>query len=193
MTERSYYPECPLARGLSLFEFMITLALAALLIGAGAPALSTYLQDQRMTAEINRIVAHLHLARTVAISRRASVIMCASETQRDCVDQAPRGADWGRGWILFVDTNNNGERDAAEPLLRTRPAVNRNLAVRFNQAGAVQYRSTGEARSGRFTLCDRRGAQFARSVILYWTGRPRTIRESGGRFAHACARPPPAT
>ncbi len=191
--ERRCQIHCPPRRGFSVLESMISLALAALLIAAGTPALRAFLQEQRITAEINHIVSHLHLARTVAISRRASVVMCRSATQRHCIADTPRGADWSGGWIVFIDTDDNGIRGAAEPLLRVRPKLSGGLTVRFNQAGAVRYRSTGEARSGRFTVCDARGPHAARSVVLYWTGRPRTIRESGGRFARACAHPPPAT
>jgi len=192
MTGRHTYQH-PLACGFTLFEFMITVALAAVLTITGIPALSAFVQNQRISAEINLIIAHLHLARTVAISKSASVVMCKSDSQADCVVQAPLGSDWSGGWILFIDTNDNGARDAAEPLLRIRPALNGNLRIWFNQTGRIRYRPTGQARSGRFTVCDRRGPQFARSVILYWTGRPRTVRESGGRFARACASLLPAT
>ncbi len=181
------------ARGVTLLELIVTLTVVALLAAFGIPALYDYVQNLRLTAEINRLVAHLHLARTVAISRNTNVVMCKSDDQRACADPAPRGADWSRGWILFVDDNDNGVHDSAELVLHRQEALNEGLTVRFNQPGRVRYQPTGIARSGRFTICDLRGAQFARSVILYWTGRPRTIRETGGPFAQVCAGSGPAT
>jgi len=151
------------------------------LVGGSAISLGTLVQDNRLVIQINELVTHLSLARSEAIKRRVTVTLCKSNTGVSC----NRDADWQSGWIIFTDPNTNRVVDADEDILLVQSALDGNPSMRFGETGRynyVTYYPTGYAwPNATFTLCDGRGSDRARAVILYWTGRPRTsLRNSSG-------------
>lgn len=164
-------------RGYSLIELVVSIVIGTLLAVTGIPWFYTFVQNQRITTEVNRIIGHLHLARTAAITTGTSVVVCKSETGTDCVAQVPRGADWNSGWIVFIDKNDNGIREPEERLLQARSTIGRQITMTFNQPGRIRYSPMGHARTGTLTVCDHRGARFAKAITLYWTGRARLTAE----------------
>ena len=99
--------------------------------------------------------------------------MCGSTDMSSC-----NTSNWESGWIIFADTNNNGTRDSSENILR----VNGNLSggntlrssnfssgsdiLKFNTQGMLTS-------SGTFTLCDDRGATYARALVVNVSGQAR--------------------
>ncbi len=158
--------------GYSLYDLIITSAVASVL-GAGAMGMSSLLQDARMTAAANQLMGHLSLARSEAIKRNAMVALCKSKNGTSCSDESA----WQKGWIVFTDDNNNHEVDAGETVIHAQQALEGNLTLRYGETGKysyVRYNPSGEAWPGAtFTFCDGRGADNAKAVVVYWTGRPR--------------------
>ncbi len=158
--------------GYSLYDLIVTSAVASVL-GAGAMGMSSLLQDARMTAAANQLMGHLSLARNEAIKRNVMVALCKSKNGASCSDESA----WQEGWIVFTDDNNNHEVDAGETVIHVQQAPEGNLTLRYGETGKysyVRYNPSGEAWPGAtFTFCDGRGADNAKAVVVYWTGRPR--------------------
>ena len=158
--------------GYSLYDMIITSAVASVL-GVGAIGMTSLAQDARMTAAANQLMGHLSLARSEAIKRNAMVAMCKSKDGASCSDESA----WQKGWIVFADDNNNHKLDAGETVIHVQQALEGNLTLRYGETGKysyVRYNPSGEAWPGAtFTFCDGRGANNAKAVIVYWTGRPR--------------------
>ncbi len=135
--------------------------------------MSSLLQDARMTAAANQLMGQLSLARSEAIKRNAMVVLCKSKNGTSCSDESA----WQKGWIVFTDDNNNHEVDAGETVIHVQQALEGNLTLRYGETGKysyVRYNPSGEAWPGAtFTFCDGRGADNAKAVVVYWTGRPR--------------------
>jgi len=159
--------------GFSLVELMITLAVMGLLLAAATPAFVSMARDERVASRINLLLADVHLARSAAIKRNRDVVLCRSRDGRACLPGGGMRADWSMGWIVYVNTDQDKKRDPGEPLLRAREAVPPGTTLHFNQWWRVSYHGDGSARNGTFTLCDGRGAAYARALTLYYTGRPR--------------------
>ena len=158
--------------GYSLYDLIITAAVASAL-GVGAIGMSGLLQKVRLTTGVNQLMAELNLARSEAIKRNAMVALCKSKNGASCSDESA----WQEGWIVFTDNNNNHEVDTGETVIHVRQALVGNLTLRYGETGKysyVRYSPSGEAWPGAtFTFCDRRGADSAKAVVVYWNGRPR--------------------
>lgn len=165
-------------KGVSLPEISVALALVSLLLGMAVPELVDLVRDTRLVSGGNSLIADLHLARSTAIQRNRSVVLCRSEDQQTCARSPRARADWSMGWIVFVNRDGDDRRDPGEPLLRVSRGVGPGVSLFFNQWWRVSYHPNGRAKNGTFTLCDARGPEAARAVILYLTGRPRTARQS---------------
>ena len=158
-----------LAKGLTLVELMITLAIASILITSAAPSFTASIQNSRLSTQINELHASLSLARSEAIKRNDNVTVCRSSDGTSCT------GNWQNGWIVFVDIDFDGSVDAGEEVLRVRGLISKGSTLVFS-ATQVIYANSGIARggsNGTFTLCDSRGATSAKGLIIGPSGRPR--------------------
>jgi len=157
------------ARGLTLVELMITIAVASILLSLAVPSFTTSIRNNRMVTDINELHASLSLARSEAVKRDRNVTMCRSSNGSSCT------GNWQDGWIVFVDNNFNGAVDAGDEILRQHGALGGGDSLAFSQTRVI-YDSSGLARTGSngtFTLCDSRGAQSAKGLVIGVSGRPR--------------------
>ncbi len=169
--------------GFTIWEFLVTLTVAAVLVGIGAPSLRELVLDNRRTADINAFVTAVQLARSESAKRGRPVVLCETADTLACGD----GGGYGRGWMVFV--NEDGRRPVgrspAEPLLHAHvPAgggpVHSNR--RLYEFRPFRRRST----NGTITFCDRRGAAEARAVIISYTARPRVAARGPGNRELRC-------
>ncbi len=98
------------SRGFTLLELMFAVIIAGIILGIGAPAMGDFIRSGRITRAANDVLVAMHYARSEAIKRRIPVVICTSD---DALDTTPTCADTDSltGWIVFVDSNGNGERD----------------------------------------------------------------------------------
>lgn len=164
--------------GISLPEINLVLALGTVLLVMAVPRFIDLVRDTRIITQGNALIGDLHFARSAAIQRNRSVVVCRSEDQQQCARSRRARSDWSMGWIVFVNRDGDDRRDPGEPLLRVSGHVARGVALIFNQWWRVSYHPNGRAKNGTFTLCDSRGPKAARAVILYMSGRPRMNRRS---------------
>jgi len=160
-------------RGFSVVELMATVALLAILLGIGVPSFVTMVQNNRLVSQINEFVTSLHLARSEAIKRNVDVGLCASSDGTAC-----DGANWEEGWVVFADVNNDDDLDEADgdviiAITEAIDATGNTLRGSAGIASTFFYEPTGAGSdSGIFVLCDERGADHGRAVIVSATGRP---------------------
>ena len=167
--------------GYSIYDLLITSAVASVL-GLGAVGMNSLVQDARLTATVNQLMGDLRLARSEAIKRHTIIALCKSNNGVSCSNDTA----WNKGWIVFTDDNNNHEVDSGETVIRVQQMLEGDLSLRYGETGAysyVRYNPSGEAWPGAtFSFCDSRGADKAKGIIVYWTGRPRvsSVNSSNG-------------
>jgi len=105
-------------RGFSVVETLVAASIASVLAASVLPDFGSALQRERLAASTNELVLAVTLARTEASSRRARVAI-----------EPLTGADWSRGWQVFLDANDNGRRDAGEAVVHTFDAPPNGLTV----------------------------------------------------------------
>lgn len=168
-----------LQHGYSLFELLMTLALAVVILTVGLPSFGRLAADSRLRAEIDPLFHGIHLARKESILRREFATLCPSRDGRTCSPDA----DWSAGWILFVnaDRDDPPRRDANEPILKAHAG---DLRVRIDaNRRSFTLRAIGRrATNGTLTFCDRAGRIPARALVVSYTGRPRVaLADTRGR------------
>lgn len=100
------------AKGFTLLELIVTLAVAAVLVSMAVPTLGQFLGVAQRDRDVGELRAEIILARSEAIRRGSNVGICASETLNGC------STDWSLGWIVYVDADQNGVFTSGEEILR---------------------------------------------------------------------------
>lgn len=170
-------------RGFTLYELIMTLALVAILITLGVPALADTLARQRQRVEIDALFHAVHLARKESIMRRKVVSLCPSVDGETC---AP-GRDWSSGWIMFEnkDRDSPPRVDSGEPVL-TRHTVADDVIIVANRRGFTFRATFRRATNGTFIVCDAANRIAPRALVISYTGRPRVTRHRTNGDAYSC-------
>jgi type IV fimbrial biogenesis protein FimT len=91
--------------GFTLWELLMTLLVAGILLGIGVPNVMEFQRNGAMTAAANNFVTGMLMARNEAVKRQTAVTVCLSDNPLDpapaCAPNAV--ADSTRGFIVFVD------------------------------------------------------------------------------------------
>lgn len=170
-------------RGYSLYELVVTLAVAAVVLTLGLPSFGALAADQRLRTEAMALFHAVHLARKSSIARRRVVSLCPSTDGERCTG----GQDWSGGWIAFanVDRDEPPQRDPGEPVL-VRHAVNERVRIAANRRGFTLRATHLRATNGTLIVCDRAGRARARAVVVSYTGRPRVARADAAGQPYDC-------
>jgi len=185
------------SHGFTLMELMVTLAIAAIILGIAAPSFSQFLRNNRLTSAANDLLTAIQNARTEAIKRQQSVSICPTANPT-AVEPTCAGGDFS-SWIMFVDPNNDCRRavGGAETLLKAGgPAANGvvsranplGVCISFAATGFLQPQAvTGQVTANRILYCDSRGLapiagtqSAGRGIYVTNTGRSRVARETTG-------------
>lgn len=160
-------------RGYSLTSLSMAMAVAGTLAATAVPAMQDLVLDQRLVTHVNQLFGDLQLARSEAIRRGTQVTLCKSSDGAACSSTS----DWQDGWIVFTDENGNEAVDSGETIIRVQQSLEGSISMSFSAFGSsryIAYFSSGESeKNGTFTLCDTRGATYARGVIVSYYGRVR--------------------
>ena len=132
-------------RGVTLLEALVVLALLGILVGLAAPALSDLRARHQLQGQAEGLLESLVLARSEALRRQQRVTLCALAASQTC---DPQG-QWQQGWLVFVDANNTGQREAQEVVLQVHDAVLPPMRLRANLTlkGYFSYGADGRSQS----------------------------------------------
>ena len=182
-----------------MIEMMVAIGFVAILVSVGLPKMSIFLQGNRMVANVNDLLAGLHIARSEAIKRNTRVSICKSENSDAAVPScATTAIGWEKGWFVFVEGkdagNVYGEYTPADgAILRVNTGAEGSKVtitgdaavadyVTFTSRGIPKLRN-GAGQSGIYRVCDDRGLKngaggvVARGVVLNPSGRVRVTND----------------
>ena len=83
--------------------------------------------------------------------------------------------------VVFVDNNNSRTIDAGEEILQVSYAFSGGNTLKTSLAGTIMFRPDGfsPGSAATFSLCDDRGSNYSKSIILSNQGRFRTETGTG--------------
>lgn len=185
--------------GFTLWELLMTLLVAGILLGVGVPNVMEFQRNGAMTARANDLVTAALMARTEAVKRQAFVTLCLTDNPLDAAPTCEPAAvadSTSRGFIVFVDENDNfdaaGARilndvtdgnaavDADEQVLMRSAAIGAPMMLSASH-GCVSYGPNGFTRPAAGSCFPAGAARF----VVYCDDRGR--RPSAGNLSSARA------
>lgn len=188
--------------GFNVLELMVVLFVAGILMTVGLPAFTGFMANNQMSTAANDIATSLHLARTEAIKRRASITICPS-TEWSTATPDCTATNFRDGWIIFVDALPPAVPDlahtGAQDILYTHGPLADRITMTaadvdsvigggqflvFGPNGFPLAQLAGNDAVMNFQMCDHRGnvntgggIAAGRWIQLTPTGRPQIYRE----------------
>ncbi len=159
--------------GFTLPELLVTLTVVSILSIGATSGMTSFIQENRMVAEINRFVTVLQLARNESVKQARRIVLCPSADGENCGSSR----EWNSGWILFQ--SDDRERDADEPLIQRGSSLQTGIELHAsNHRKRIVYQQDGSSggSNSSFTFCDSLGKAKPRVICLSNTGRPRLTR-----------------
>lgn len=161
------------AKGFTLLELMITMAIAGILASVAVPNFITLSKNTRITSTINEFAASSYLARSEAIKRGRNVQMCKKKvSDNECSNV--EAESWSQGWIIY-------EIDSGE-LIYIYEELENSLSLTGNGGvkSTLTFKATGELieGTGSIWLCDdRRDSDYGKGLSFISTGRFRITKD----------------
>ena len=167
-------------RAYTLVELLITLMVAAILLGIGVPSMRSSLERNRGAMMMLELRGLLDTARQEAVTLQTEVTLCGTSDGLSC------STDWnGNPTLVFIDSNRNRRLDTVAERLIQVSELTRSGAIRWRASGGrnyLRFRNDGGVREyGSFTYCPRESdARHARQIIVGATGRARSATDDDG-------------
>ena len=94
----------PAARGFTLMEMLVVMAIGAILAAMAAPSLISVIESNRRITISNQLMEDLVFARRQALALSTSVALCGSDgtNPNACIAKAASSADWSNGWYTYI-------------------------------------------------------------------------------------------
>lgn len=151
-------------RGFTLIELMVTLSIAAVLAGLAVPSMVGMVRQNRITTTANDLVSASMYARSEAVLRGTPIVICATDDANGASPACVNTGSWSAGWIVFIDTNGDGDTSLGETVLRVWPTLQGEISltpdaknskgVSFSRTGAAEgISSSGKAAGASFKIC----------------------------------------
>jgi type IV fimbrial biogenesis protein FimT len=179
--QNSYHSQA----GITLIESIFSVAVLATLTSLSFPSFAGLIHSSEANTARDALTTSLSLARIAAASRHGEVAVCPSADQVHC-DDSER---WQAGWIVFQDLDHDGKRSEQETILQV-SQLHKPVAI-LSTAGRkhVTFRDDGSATGTNltFTLCDKRGATQAATLVINNAGRMRQGKPTDAQATSACA------
>ena len=175
--------------GFTLIELMIAVGLTGLLLSMAVPALDIFVSNARQTGAINDFVSTIHQARSTAVTTNTRVTICPSSNGTNC-----ESVGWNNGWIVFSDPDSDRNVDNDETVISASGAVDGLTLQSSEFATFLMYRPNGRVMnaslngsSGAIVVCDDRGSNYAKVMIIDLSGRPRLSKTMADGSTPSCS------
>jgi type IV fimbrial biogenesis protein FimT len=157
-------------------ELLVTLAIAALLLGFALPGWTALMKKSQVSESVRQLTQAIQLARNSALARHRMVTICPSADGQHC------SANWGGGLLVFTGDDlevSEDERLGAYPGITS----NRVEWRAFRRSSTLQFQANGAtyAHNGSFVICPPDlDVRYARAIVLNKIGRPRIAEDLNG-------------
>ncbi|GAB2489272.1 type IVa pilus pseudopilin TppE [Comamonas humi] len=131
------------ATGFTAIELMVVVAILAILAALAGPSFNGLIERWRVRQAVEGLQSALYYARSEAIKRGGSVSLRKEESGTNGCSLAKANDDWDCGWFVFVDTNDNGDRNRGEEILLHVASPARTQITRKDGGAAIIFSRWG--------------------------------------------------
>jgi len=167
------------ARGFTLSEMLITLAVAAVLLSAAVPSVSVFLQNNRIKSHTYALLNDITLARGETVRQGAPVFLCRTANPTAAAPVCGgTNLTWTSGWLVYVNIGGDFDfQPLSDTLLKTGASASGGVAIKSDSTANrwLEYARTGatsETGTANYTVCDSRGGAYGRRISVPINGRP---------------------
>lgn len=162
------------ARGVTLVEQVMVVAVLAVLVGVASPSLAGLARRSRLQSAQMDFLDALAFARGEAVLERARVVVCPSRDRLHCSEESR----WEGGWLVGVDRDHDNQPDAAP--LRVGEAHRQLQILSSESRRRVSFLPDGSAGGSNLTLlfCAAGHEGDPLGVVVSNSGRARGTRPS---------------
>jgi len=179
--------------GFTLVELLVAVAIFGILMSVAAPGVQTFFERAKLSTQSNTLLSAINYGRSEAIKGGDTVSICARKPDDTCAVDG----NWGRGWIIFFDSEVSGTKgiiDAGEAVARISKSsgnqvdIKASAIIRPNAMASVSSlsfnaRGLADWTVGTFVLCDSRGSNSAHALIVNGAGSVRVAKDVEGTAA----------
>lgn len=154
----------PKLRGFTLIELMVSVTVMAVVLVIAVPNLAGFVRTSKLRSAQSELVAAMQLARSEATKRGVSVGVAATASVA--------GNEFGGGWTVWVDDNDDGLVTAGETVVRAYNGFANAVVLKLT-AGTlpVVFKPTGFAAGAvSFKVCGSNDATKGYTVALQRVG-----------------------
>lgn len=156
-------------KGFTLTETLIVVALIAITLSIGLPALSAFrerIQARNNAGELHQLISY---ARSQAIILAQRVTLCPLDSSNTCT------SDWNGALSVFTDTNNNRVMDGDEAVLKNMAAADSYMELRAFNGKVISFDPMGFAgfNNGTLSYCLNGATTSGSAYIISRNGRLR--------------------
>jgi type IV fimbrial biogenesis protein FimT len=176
-------------KAFTLIELLITLSVLGVLLAIALPNLQTFVVNNRLSSNANSFIGLINYARSEAIARNQSVIICPKV---DAGITCAGDQQWGKYELqVFVDCTANGDRNSAatvdcpdgDTLIKTYPAIDSsgtNFVLDRSAVGNIRFNAGGISQTAHTFAINAKGdtdyeIKFGRTICISRPGRARVI------------------
>lgn len=166
------------AKGLTLIELLVSLALLGILSALALPSYRQMIQTQSADRLRDDLFAALTSARNQAMTLGLPVAICSAANpftaQPADLSCASPGKNWSAGWFVFIDLNEDRKHQPDERVLSVYEDTPVDVDLGYTLNYGIRFDRQGRSRGSNGTFKIRQGSiDYFECVVLSATGRLR--------------------
>lgn len=130
-------------RGFTTIELMVVVGILATLAALAAPNFTPMIERYRVRQSVEELTSTFYFARSEAIKRGGGIAIAKTPNVPGVCSFATTPTDWGCGWVVFIDTNDDGVVNGAEQILQTAPPPANSKVVMPANTGSIRVNRWG--------------------------------------------------